>query len=483
MDKRSGVAAVALAALLGGCSVAPPYQPPLAVAPPTFREAGPWVSAQPRSVSAADGWWRVYGDDVLDTLETRLATANPSLDAAVARYKAAQALLRQARSDQLPTIDAAAGTELQRQSDNAPLRGSFPPVYSTHTIGLQASYEPDLWGRIGNDVASHRADMQASADDVAALRLSLQRQLASAYFELRGSDAQGDLLRRSVKAFADADTLTRNRFRGGIASALDTGRSGTMLASAQAELIETTRKRALTEHVIATLIGETASTFALPVSSGLPANPPLPPLVPSTLLERRPDVAAAERRMAAANADIGVARAAFFPSVSLGGGGGFESKALGTLLTAPSTIWSIGGSVLANLFDGGKRRGQVAAARAHWDETTSIYRETVLTAFQEVEDDLANVHHLGDETAAQMRAAQQAGVTERVALDRYVKGAATYLDVVSAQTAALDARRATIGLRVRTLQSDAALVTALGGGWTGQPLQESPTQHRTEKAS
>ncbi|CAN5319755.1 efflux transporter outer membrane subunit [soil metagenome] len=465
MAKRALLAGV-MASTLAGCSFAPVYHPPVTPAPPAFKEASPWTAAQPADLAARGPWWTLYGDTTLDTLEARIGTDNPTLAGALGRYDQASAYLRQAHAGLFPTVGAEADVERIRQSDTRPLRGTTQPAeYGNAATGISIGYELDLWGRVRNSVAAGKAEAQASADDLAAIRLSLEAQLADSYVRLRGDDQQMALLSATVDAYAKADAMTQRRFQGGIASGIDTGRSGTQLAEAQAQLDDVRAARALTEHAIASLVGTPASSFAIPGAVVPLALPAVPTGLPATLLERRPDVAAAERRMAAANAEIGVAKAAFFPAITLGGQAGFQSGGVPGLFAAPSTFWSIGPGAVLNLFDGGKRRAQVAVARAAWTQATAAYRGELLQAFQDVEDNLAQLHHLGDEAQAEDRAVQQAGQTEALSLNRYVKGAVTYLDVVTAQTTALRTRRVALELGTRRLQASIGLVRATGGGW------------------
>lgn len=470
MARAPAILALALALLTGACSLAPAYHVPETATVPAFKEAGPWAPAVPADSGAdraADGaWWTVFGDPVLNGLEARVTADNPTYAGALARYDAARAYLGQARSSLFPSIGLNANVTDNRQSDNRPLRGSNQPdLYPADTLGGSLDFELDLWGRVRNHVAAGKAEVAASGDDLAAIRLSLASGLAEEYFALRGADQQIVLLTTTVDAYARADALTRRRYRGGIASGIDTGRSGAQLADAQAQLADVRASRALAEHAVASLAGLPASTFSIaPVSTDVPI-PTVPTGLPSTLLQRRPDVAAAERRVAAANAGIGVARAAFFPTIGLGGSGGFQNTGLADLVTAPNLFWSIGPSTVLNLFDGGRRRADLAAARAHWAEATADYRGRVLQAFQDVEDGLSQLHHLGDEAEAQDRAAAMAAQTERLSLNRYTKGAVSFLDVVTAQTTALNARRAAIALHTRRLRESVRLIRAIGGGW------------------
>jgi NodT family efflux transporter outer membrane factor (OMF) lipoprotein len=466
MPKGRALVGLATATVLAGCSFAPAYHPPLTSTPIAFKEAGPWTPAAPADLVPRGDWWALYGDSTLNALEQRIDTDNPTLAGALGRYDEARAYLSEARSGLFPHIGLNADLTRNRQSDNRPLRGSNQPdLYPADTVGGDAGYELDLWGRVRNSVAAGKAEAQASQDDLAAVKLSLEAELASSYLTLRGYDEQLVLLSATVDAYAKADGVTQRRFAGGIASGLDTGRSGAQLAEAQAQISDVQAARAQTEHAIASLIGTPASSFSLPVAQVAFAMPSIPLGLPSTLLQRRPDVAAAERRMSAANSEIGVARAAFYPSISLGGQGGFQNTGLPSLFTAPNIFWSIGPSAVLNLFDGGRRRAQLAVARASWTQATADYRTDVLQAFKEVEDNLAQLHYLGDEAASEQRAAQQAGQTEALSLNRYVKGAANYLDVVTAQTTALRVRRTAIDLKTRRLQASVRLIRALGGGW------------------
>jgi NodT family efflux transporter outer membrane factor (OMF) lipoprotein len=464
-----GWLAMVMTAVIGlsACSEAPTYQPPaLAVTPTAFREAGPWVPAEPKTAGSGD-WWQGFGDPLLDRLEARIASDNPTLAAALARHDEAQAYVGEVRASLLPSIGIGGNLTANRQSNTRPLRGANQPdLYGAHTLDASINYEADLWGRVRNSVAQGRANAEAAADDAAAIHLSLQARLATDYVELRGLDRQAQVLAGAVADYTQADAVTRNRFAGGIASGIDVGASGALLADAEAQIADVRNGRALLEHAIASLVGVPPESLIIAPAVPALSLPAVPLNLPSTLLQRRPDVAAAERRVFAANRAIGVARAAFFPSLQLGGEGGFQSSALAELVSAPSLFWTIGPSLALNLFDGGRRHARVAEARAAWAEAGAHYREVALSAFQQVDDGLSQLHNLGDEATAEDRAAAQAADAERASYGRYVKGVANYLDVLTVQTTALTTRRRAV--QVGTLQLLAAidLVRALGGGWT-----------------
>ena len=448
-----------LALGLAGCSTAPTYVPPTPAVPAAFRDTGPWTPVGATPTATDTTWWAVFSDPVLDGLERRLEDGSADLAAAVARYDQARALSRQASSVLWPQVGVAAGTSRQR----TPADGQFDAT----TLNASAAYELDLWGRLRNLAAAGRADAQASAADLAGARLSLQAQLADTYFQLRGADAQIAVLASTSDAFGQALDLTRRRQRGGAASAIDTGRAETQLAATQAQYEQAIANRALLEHAIAVLVGQPASSFALPADPALADAPTTPVGAPSTLLQRRPDIAAAERRMAAAKARVGVARAAWFPTVTLAATGGYQTTG-GELISAANRVWALGPLAAAlPLFDGGARKAEVARSRAVFDETAAGYRQTVLDAFREVEDQMVLANRLAAAQGRQDEAVAAAARTTALATTRYREGAAAYLDVVTAQTAELDARRSALDLRTRRLGASVDLIRALGGGWAG----------------
>jgi len=476
MADRSRAAVPALVAgaatlLLAGCSFAPAYAPPTVDTPSAFKEGGAWTPASAEAALGSD-WWTVYGDQTLDGLEAQLGQANNSLASAVARYDQARALAAQAGAALIPEVDAVGAVQTSRQSRNRPLRtgGIGPSNYDNNQLGAAVNYELDLWGRIRNQIAASRAQAQASAADLRGVELSLQAELANDYMALRGADAQLRLLADTVSAYARAYDLTRTRHEGGAASGLDEDRAETQLRTARAQIPELKAQRALYEHAIAALVGKPASAFAIAATDAAPSPPKTPVTAPSSLLQRRADVAAAERRAAAANAQIGVAKAAYFPTVTLGLSAGFQDAGGINLLQAPNSYWTLGPNIVAPLFDGGRRRAQTRYAEAQFAQAAADYKQTVLGAFQNVEDQLTLNNQLADEADEQARAVAAALKTQDLALTRYQLGAADFLEVVTAQTAGLQLQQSALTVQTRRLQASVNLVRALGGGWTTAQL-------------
>jgi multidrug efflux system outer membrane protein len=475
---------VAAALLLGGCSLAPTYHTPsLPPMPTTFKEAGTaWRVASPGDQSPRGDWWSVYSDSMLGQLESKFDADNPSLAAALARYDTARAYESQLQSGLFPHFGVMANPIQARQSDNRPLRGSNEPnEYDSDTVGANASYDLDLWGRIRNEVGQGRALSDAAKADLANAKLSLEAQLADDYVRLRGYDIQAGILDDTLKAYQRALTLTENRHAGGIASGLDVSRAQAQLHDAQAQVTDVQAQRALVEHAIASLVGVPASSFSLAHEREQLDVPVTPVGVPSTLLERRPDIAAAERRVYSANAGIGVARAAFFPDLSLSGSYGFQNTGLGNLLTIGNRFWALGPLATLDLFDGGLRRAKVREAHAEFAEASADYRQTVLGACREVEDDLVLLRDLGVEAGQEDQAVRAAQKTQSIANNRYREGIVNYLEVVTAQTAALSAERGAETIRTRRLQASVDLIRALGGGWTRE--QSGINANATAQAS
>ncbi|MGH8157534.1 MAG: efflux transporter outer membrane subunit [Rhodanobacter sp.] len=470
---------LAVGVALTGCSLAPAYKVPPVPMAAAYQDNGPWQQAQPSDQLPRDHWWQLYHDSQLDDLQQRLLANNADLAAALAHYRQAQGFNLQARSALFPQISVGANAQRDRESDTRPLRGPLtgpaasPADYDSYTVGGEIDYELDLWGRVRNTVEAGKDDALAAAADLASAQLSLQAQLVDNYIQLRGLDQQIALLQQSIDAFGKALQLTQTLHTGGIVSGLDVARAQTQLSSAKSLWSQTLVQRALIKDAIAVLVGDSADQFSLAPQTAAIGLPALPSSVPSALLQRRPDIAAAERRTAAANARIGVARAAYFPSLTLSAQGGFQSAAYAGLLTAPNRFWAIGPTLLQTLFDGGQRKAGVMAARAATDEAGARYRGVVLNAFAQVEDNLAQLDHIGVALTDQKDAADAAQHSLDLALDRYKQGAVGYLDVVQAQTAALDAQRSLLDLDTQQLRASVQLIRALGGGWSIDQLASS----------
>ena len=452
---------------LGACSLAPPLKVPEVPAGSTYKETGPWTQAQPADRLPRDSWWTLYGSAELDELQKRLIDGNPTLAAAVANYAQARAVSDQARAGLFPTLGLSAGVQRNRDSVNSPLRPytAASSYYDYNSVSGSVSYEFDLWGQIRNEVAAGKANAAASAADLENARLSLIAQLVGDYVQLRSLDRESEILDESIKAYSRALALTRQRHDAGIVPGLDVSQAQTQLDATRSQAAQTLAQRALMEHAIAALLGVSASTFSIKPEIVDINLPKIPGGVPSTLLERRPDIAAAQRRMIAANANIGVAKAAYFPSLTLGAQGGFESKSYGNWLSAPSSFWAIGPNALLSVFDGGLRRAQVAQARAEFDASAANYRGTVVSAFQQVEDSLANLNHFHDASVDEKAAVDAAQRTLNYSMALYVQGATDYLTVVTSQTALLQTQLTALNLDTLQLLASVDLIRSLGGGW------------------
>ncbi|MGP8233360.1 MAG: efflux transporter outer membrane subunit [Methylovirgula sp.] len=460
--------ALAPALLLAACDLAPAYHPPVAAVPAKFKEAGDWRPAAPRDDYGS--WWRGFGDPTLDALEPQVEAANQDLAAARAAYLQARDYVAEAQSALYPHIGSEASFSYNRQSNDRPLRGSGEPdYYGANTVEGEASYEVDVWGRIRDDIAAHKAQAQAGLADLAAARLSLQAELARDYLGLRGLDREAKLLRDTVAAYRDALKLTQQRLSGKIGAPIDVARAQVQLENAKAQLADIAGPRALYEHAIATLIGRPASDFSIPPTGRSAALPVIPHSVPSTLLERRPDIAGAERETAAANESIGIARSAFFPRFTIDLLAGEQDTGI-NLLSLSNSLWSVGPTIYLPIFDAGKRQAQLAAAEAAYLQTVANYRATVLKAIQEVEDNLAVLKSLRLESMDVQASAVSAQRASDLAFTAYRDGATSYLDVITAQTAALDAQRTVLAVATRRLQTAVALILALGGDWSSEEL-------------
>jgi NodT family efflux transporter outer membrane factor (OMF) lipoprotein len=456
----------ALTLLLGACSLAPPLQTPVVPTADAYKELGRWTQAQPADRLPRDSWWTLYDSAELNELEKQLIAGSPTLAAALANYAQAKAFTDQARAGLFPTVGLNASTERARESVHAPLISSTTPrYYDDNVLGGSVSYELDLWGQIRNEVAEAKANAAASAADLENARLSLIAQLVDDYIQLRSLDRDSKILDETVQAYTRALELTAQRHGAGIAPGLDVSQAQTQLDAARSQAAQILAQRALMEHAIAALLGRSASTFSIKPQIVDVALPQIPSGVPATLLQRRPDIAAAQRRMMAANANIGVARAAYYPTITLGGQGGFQSTGYSNWLSAPSSFWAIGPNALLSVFDGGLRRAQVAQARAEFDASAAYYRSTVVTAFQQVEDSLATLNHYHDAAAEERAAVDAAQRTLDFAMALYKQGATDYLTVVTSQTALLQTQLEALDLDTLRLSASVDLIRALGGGW------------------
>jgi NodT family efflux transporter outer membrane factor (OMF) lipoprotein len=457
---------------LGGCTVGPNYVRPKAEVPADYKESNDWKVAQPSAEAIKGKWWEVYKDPLLNTLEEKIDVSNQSLKAAQAQFLQARAAVRISRSFLFPTVTADPAIARERFSQNRPLGvvGNTQTFNDFQVPGIDASYELDVWGRVRRTVEQSRSQAQASAADLASVGLSLHAELAMDYFQLRGLDTQKQLLDSTVVAYQKALDLTQTRFKGGLASDVDVAQAQTQLETARAQSIDVEVQRAAFEHAIAVLTGQPPSTFTLAPSPMDAPPPPIPPGLPSDLLERRPDVSAAERRMQAANAQIGIARAAYFPLITLTGQGGFESIAAGTLFQGPSGLWAVGGTALETLFDAGRRRGTSDQAKAAYDQSIDNYRQTVLSAFQEVEDNMAALRILQGEAQTEEVAVGAAKHSVELSITRYRGGVTSYLEVTTAQSAALTDEVTAVTILTRRMTASVLLIKAVGGGWDASQI-------------
>lgn len=472
------LALLSAALLLAGCAVGPDYRRPEAPVPTQFREADGWklaaadasattAATHTTDAQASNAWWKHFADPQLDSLVEQVELSNQNIRGAEARYRQASALLDAAQAAYFPTLNATAGVTRNQGVTTTTTGGTTAsagaPIRNTSRLSLTASWEPDLWGRIARSSEAAGASAAAVGADLQAARLSAQAAVTQAYLQLRINDAQHALLARTVDAYTRSAEITRNRFDAGVAARADVTQAQAQLKTAQAQLIDLGIQRRQLEHAIAVLTGRPPADLALAPASTLPALPAVPGLLPSTLLERRPDIAAAERRVAAANAQIGVAQAAFFPTLTLGATAGTQASALARVLSLPNQFWSLGPNLALSVFDAGARSARKAQAIAAWDESVAAYRQTVLTAFQEVEDNLAALRIL--EAEAQAQAEALAAATETLALvnNQYLAGTVSYLNVTNAQTVALNAERARLDILVRRLTGSVALFKAVGG--------------------
>jgi len=460
--------------LVGGCTVGPNYRRPAAPAPQVFKEPPPegWKQAQPNAGAIRGKWWEIYNDPQLNALEEQVNISNQNVLAAAAQYREARDAVRIARSSLFPTVGMSTSLTSQRLSSTlgANVVAGNSGATTLYDLSADLSYQVDVWGSIRRNLRGSYASAQVSAADLENARLAFQAELAEFYFQLHGLDGDADLLQRTVRAYEEYLQLTKDRFELGVASGADLALAKTQVDTTRAQLIDVGVQRAQFEHAIAILIGKPPAEVSIPLMVLKTPPPPVPIGVPSALLERRPDIAAAERQVAAANEQIGIAKAAFFPSLLLSATGGFESTSSSQWLTWPSRFWAVGPQLAETLFEGGKRRAQLDLQRAAYDVTVANYRQTVLTAFQQVEDSLAALRILEQEAAAEDAAVANAQESLSISTDQYKSGITTYLQVIIAQAVALQNERAAVDILTRRMTASVLLIEALGGGWDASQL-------------
>lgn len=469
--------AIALATLLlAGCAVGPDYVRPVMDVPAAYKETGPWKTAVPQAIDGSQAWWEAYGDSTLNGLIVQANAANQNIRQAEAQYRQAQAITAASRSAYFPAVGLNAGLGRGQTNSTGSVRRA-----TVDNLGLGASWEPDLWGAVRRSVEAGTASAEASADDLAGARLSIQTTLTQDYLQVRVIDLQRNLYAGTTTAYARAFDLTQHQYAAGVVLRSDVALAESQLRTAQAQAVDLEAQRSQLEHAIAVLTGQAPASFTLaalpamapPSASALSSSetlqvrlPVTPAGLPSELLERRPDIAGAERRVKAANANIGVATAAFFPQIMLSASGGFSAATLATLFDTPSRIWSLGSTLAQTIFDGGLRQAHSDQAIAAYDVSVAQYKQTVLAGFQQVEDNLATLRVLGNESGLQAQAVQASQLAEQLALSQYRAGTTTYLSVVTAQTLSLTNQRTAAQLLGRQLASSVALIAATGGGWT-----------------
>ncbi len=481
MNRHLTLATLCSLTLLSGCMIGPKYQKPLTPMAPSFKEQPPeafkesgiWKAAQPDDQAIRSKWWEMFGDSQLNALEDQLTASNQDLKVSEARFRQARAMIKYNRSSLYPTIGTSPGMSNERVSPNQPYFPSYAANNGTgdFTMPFDMSYEVDLWGKIRRTVNASREEAQASAADLQTAALSLHAELAVDYFELRSADAQKQLLDDTVKAYTDALTLTQQRLAGGVAPKADVEQAQTQLDGAMVEDTDVTVMRAEYEHAIATLIGKPPAQFNITFAPQTRLLLPIIPVgLPSSLLQRRPDIAASERRVAEANEQIGIAQAAYYPSLDLGAMGGFAAASMANWFTWPSRMWAVGGSMSETLFDAGRRRSVVVSASANYDGTVAAYRQTTLTAFQQVEDNLSSLRILEGEAQQQHHATASASASLDLFTSRYRGGVDNYLQVITAQTILLANQRNDIDIQRRRMEASVLLIKAIGGGWTTSQL-------------
>jgi len=457
------------ALLLSACTIGPDYQPPTLEVPAAYRHIEGWKTAQPADAFEQGAWWQLYRDETLSALIEQMQAGNQSLAASEARYRQARALVQGSRARLLPEL---------RQGADKIRSGNASAVNNSYNLTTSASWELDLWGKLRRQVEGDKASLDASAADLAAARLSLAAELTQNYLQLRVLDEQKRLLSRSVAAYRRSLQLTENQYQAGIVPKSDVSQALTQLKSTEAQSIDLEYRRAQLEHAIAVLLGVPPVGFAIDEVAELPHLPVIPPELPSTLLERRPDIAAAERRVIAANTSIGVEQAAWYPDLTLSASGGWRSGSFDQWVSAPNRLWSLGSAFAMPLFDGGRIRSRVAQAEAAYEQTVADYRQSVLQAFREVEDALVELAVLEREYSVQQEALAAAQESLRLIENQYRAGTVDYNSVINVQTSALSSERSLLELKNSQLTASTALLKALGGGWQQNLLQQEPTMQK-----
>ncbi|MGA6097432.1 efflux transporter outer membrane subunit [Stutzerimonas marianensis] len=469
------LAVLVMGLTLGACTLGPDYQRPAVPIASEFKQAEGWKIAAPSDVQQRGDWWTLYGDAELDALVARLNVSNQNLAAAEAQYRQARALVRGARSQLFPTFGAgASATRSGSGSGSSSTVTQSSGISENYDAGLDASWELDIWGRLRRSLEANRANMQASAADLAAVRLSLQSELVQTYLQLRVTDEQQRLLDQTVAAYERSLRLTENQYRAGIVPRSDVSQALTQLRSTQAQALDLQWQRAQLEHAIAVLVGVPPSELNIAERVDIPRLPEVPVILPSELLERRPDVAAAERDVMAANAQIGVAEAAWYPDLTLSASGGYRNSSFSDLISVPNRYWSLGPQLAVTLLDFGARRADLEQAEAAYDQTVANYRQTVLDSFREVEDSLVQMRVLAREAVVQQEALDAAQESLRLIENQYRAGTVDFLSVVTVQTTALNNERTNLTLLGDRLIASVQLIAALGGGWDEVSLEQEP---------
>ena len=482
---RRGLAPALIAAgtlaLFTGCTVGPNYVRPPAEVPPAYKEMEGWKMGEPRDHLIRGAWWKIFNNPALNALEEKVNISNQNVAAAEAQFRQARAQVEVAQAGYFPTVTSGASFTRSRSSSTLTNSFSSGTTVNDYLLPIDVSWAVDVWGRVRRLVEAGVASAQANGADLEAIRLLAQAELAQDYFQLRVLDRQKKLLEETVVAYQKSLQLTKNQYASGVASKADVLQAETQLKTTQAQAIDVGVQRAQTEHAIALLIGRPASVFFIPVVPLNVSPPSIPIGIPSELLERRPDIAAAERNMAAANAQIGVAIAAYFPTITLSATGGFESSSFSQWLSWPSRFWSVGPAISELLYEGGLRRAQTEAARAAYDATVASYRQTVLTGFQEVEDNLAALRILEEEARVQNEAVTAAQQSVIVTTNQYKAGTVSYLNVIVVQAAALSNEITALGILNRRMAASVLLIQALGGGWSVSDLPSGDALKKIEE--